>query len=173
MKPGRGIFCPFRVNLRIFSGPLPRLTLPPCPPALALSLSVLQTTSCFCTLDPLAYTCLLPSSLSRIFASFAFSMSRSFPSFILVFPLHLSYPSTSTSVPPLSYLVSFRPLKRESSAITDNSMTTIRRVTLLSRRTLRLNFNRSARCSLLCKIADCDKIYKAMMRSLRYPITIH
>jgi len=45
MKPGRGIFCPFRVNPRIFSSSPTRLTLPLCPSALLLSLFALPPLS--------------------------------------------------------------------------------------------------------------------------------
>lgn len=46
MKPGRGIFCPFRVNPRIFSGPPTRLSLSVSSPALFPSLFVLAAVSC-------------------------------------------------------------------------------------------------------------------------------
>lgn len=56
MKPGRGIFCPFRVNPRIFSGsPTPAISLPPCPPALLPSLFTLPTVSCLSTFNLSAY----------------------------------------------------------------------------------------------------------------------
>ena len=61
MKPGRGIFCPFRVNPRIFSGSPTRLTLPPCPSALLPSLLTLSTLSSPSTFDPSADVHLLRS----------------------------------------------------------------------------------------------------------------
>lgn len=61
MKPGRGIFCPFRVNPRIFSGSPTHLSFPLYPPALLPSLFALPTVSCSSTFDPSTYVHLLHS----------------------------------------------------------------------------------------------------------------
>lgn len=104
MKPGRGIFCPFRVNPRIFSGPPTRLTLPPCPSALLPSLFALPALSSPSTFDPSAYVHLL-RSFHLLPSSRTFSISLSFPvscSF-LVFSFHSSHLS-------FSYVFSFSSL---------------------------------------------------------------
>lgn len=90
MKPGRGIFCPFRVNPRIFSGPSTRLFFPLCPPALLSSLFALPTVSLsFCIRSiglRASSSSFLPSS-----CSFAFSMWRTFFLYSSFFPLFLFF----------------------------------------------------------------------------------
>lgn len=82
MKPGRGIFCPFRVNPRIFSGPSTRLSLSVSSPALLPSLFVYATVSCSSTFN-LYQRLLRPFLLTVHFLSFVSSL-RHFHSMFLV-----------------------------------------------------------------------------------------
>lgn len=118
MKPGRGIFCPFRVNPRIFSGPPTRLTLPPCPSALLPSLFALPALSSPATFDPSAHVHLL-RSFHLLPSPHAFSMSLS--PFLVLF-------SHIRSILPIIFLhISFLTLspflRRETLSITDNTIT--------------------------------------------------
>lgn len=120
MKPGRGIFCPFRVNPRIFSGPPTRLTLPPCPSALLPSLFALPALSSPATFDPSAHVHLL-RSFHLLPSPHAFSMSLSFSvlSSLLAYSFHSSYRILAHF---LSYTLSPF-LRRETLSITDNTIT--------------------------------------------------
>lgn len=115
MKPGRGIFCPFRVNPRIFSGP-PTPVSPslPYPSALLPSLFALPVLSSSSILDLAAYVhllrCfhLLPSS--RVFSVLHFPSP-----FLILF-------SRINSIRHFFMCVSLFLLRCEISAVMNNSI---------------------------------------------------
>lgn len=152
MKPGRGIFCPFRVNPRIFSGPPTRLTLPPCPSALLPSLFALPPLSSPSTFDPSTYAhllrCfhLLPSS-----HTFAVSLSSSTPPSFLVYSFHPFHHFFTRLLFPF-------PSEIRNFDEYDNSMTMMSLHNSTASRILYLNFI-SCRYVKLSRVIKCHTLF--------------